>query len=223
MPARRPDAQEPLWAAVNNSGLSRGQGGHCGDGLIMRLQRRKAVFDMKRRDFSSRWLLCIVWLAVFAPGAGAEQNSPVTFQIQVSQPEYERTGGVWTCGAAQLFREQCRGTVPLVMFGEPMSATIQISIVPYDLELHRDQKSVKLRASLSGVRAKYKPSDRSGPIKYKASDRRRPMMLENDGSFAREIRLDQADDVVMFPVVRPTPQESFGLIIKRISPGKDHK
>ena len=68
------------------------------------------MLDMKRRDFSSLWLLCIVWLAVFAPGAGAEQNYPVTFQIQVSQPEYERAGGVWTCGAAQLFRDQCRGT-----------------------------------------------------------------------------------------------------------------
>ena len=170
------------------------------------------MFDMKRRDVSRLWLLSIVWLAVFAGGAGAQQNNPVTFQIQVSQPGYERTGGVWTCGAAQLFQDKCRGTLPLVMFGEPMSATIQIAIIPYDLELARDQKSVKLRASLSGVRAK-----------YKASDRRRPMMLENDGSFAREIRLDLADDVVMFPVVRPIPQESFGLIIKRISPDTDRK
>ena len=34
------------------------------------------MLDMKRRDFSGLWLLCIVWLAVFAPGAGAEQNHP---------------------------------------------------------------------------------------------------------------------------------------------------
>jgi hypothetical protein len=169
------------------------------------------VFDMKRRDFSSLWLLCIVWLAVFAPRAGAEQNNPVTFQIQVSQPEYERTGGVWICGAAQLFREECRGTLPLVMFGEPMWATIEISIIPYYIEPPRDKKSVKLRASLSGVRGRYKASDRSGP-----------MILENDGSFAREIRLDQADED-MFLVARPIPQESFGLIIKRISSEKDHK
>ena len=168
---------------------------------------------MKRRDVGGLRLLCIVWPALFAPGAGAEQNNPVTFQIQVSQPEYERTGGVWTCGAVQLFREQCRGTVPLVMFGETMSATIQISIVPYDLELFRDQKSVKLRATLSGVRGRYKESYRS-----------RPMMLENDGSFAREIRLDQADDMhPVFPVIRPVAQESFGLIIKRISSDTDRK
>ena len=169
---------------------------------------------MTRRDVSSLWLLCIVWLAVFAPAAGAEQNNPVTFQIQVSQPEYERAGGVWTCGAAQLSRDECRGTVPLVMFGEPMSATIEISIVPYDIAPPRDKPSVKLRASLSGVRASYKASNSSGP-----------MMLENEGSFAREIRLDQADEdrFLMFPVVRPTPQESFGLIIKRISPEKDRK
>ena len=169
------------------------------------------MFDMKRRDLGSLWLLCIVWLAVFAPGAGAEQNNPVTFQIQVSQPEYERAGGVWICGAVQLFQDRCRGTLPLVMFGEPMSATIEISIVPYDIEPPRDRKSVKLRASLSGVRAKYKASNRSGP-----------MMLENDGSFAREIRLDQADED-MFPVARPIPDESFGLIIKRISPKTGHK
>ena len=165
---------------------------------------------MKRRDFSSLRLLCIVWLAVFAPGAGAEQSNPVTFQIQVSQPEYEHTGGVWTCGADQLFRDECRGTVPLIMFGEPMLATIEISIVPYDIATPRDRKSVKLRASLSGVRARYKASGRE------------PMIPENDGSFAREIRLGQADED-MFPVVRPTPEESFGLIIKRISPDKDRK
>jgi hypothetical protein len=92
-----------------------------------------------------------------------------------------------------------------------MWATIEIAIVPYDIEPPRDRKSVTLRASLSGVRAKYKASNGSGP-----------MMLENDGSFAREIRLGQADED-MFPVVRPTPEESFGLIIKRISPDKDRK
>jgi hypothetical protein len=167
------------------------------------------VFDMKRRDSGSLWLVCIVWLAVFAPRAGAEQNNPVTFQIQVSQPGYERAGGVWICGAAQLFRDECRGTVPLIMFGEPMWATIEIAIVPYDVQPLSGQKSVKLRASLSGVRASYKPAGRER------------MILENDGSFAREILLDQADD--MFPVVRPTPEESFGLIIKRISREKDRK
>ena len=75
-----------------------------------------------------------------------------------------------------------------------MWATIEIAIMPYDIEPPRDRKSVKLHASLSGVRARYKASGRE------------PMMLENDGSFAREIRLDQADDD-MFPVVRPIPQE----------------
>ena len=44
---------------------------------------------------------------------------------------------------------------------------------------------------------------------------------ENDGSFARASWLDQADD--MFPVVRPIPDELFGLIIKRMSPDKDRK
>src|SRR5262245_21518114 len=89
-------------------------------------------------------LLCMLWLAA---RAGAEQNNALTFRIEVSQPQYERTGGTWICVAAQLLHDKCRGTVPLVMFGEHMRATIEIAIMPPS-----DEKFFELRASLDGVR-----------------------------------------------------------------------
>jgi len=156
-------------------------------------------------------LFCIGWLALFAPGAGAEQTKATTFQIQVSQPEYEGMGGVWLCGEAQFFHNECRGTVPLVMFGEPMRATIEIAT---RVNSTGRQKLFELRASLDGVRVKYK-----GRVHVSRSVGL--ALLADDGSFAGAMRLDQAEDTLA--VSRPTPPEMFGLIIKRISSETDHK
>ena len=159
-------------------------------------------------------LLCIVWLALFAPGAGAEQTNPTTFQIQVSQPEYEGMGGVWTCGEAQFFRNECRGTVPLVMFGEPMRATIEIATRVPSTRRQGVSRLFELRASLDGVRVKYKGRvhvSRSVGLAF----------LADDDSFAGAMRLDQAEDTLA--VRRPIPPELFGLIIKRIPSQTDHK
>ncbi len=87
-----------------------------------------------------------------------------------------------------------------------MSATIEISTKP---SLRADKKLVELRASLDGVRTKYKGT------------RRGEMVLENDGSFAGTIKLDQAED--MLAVARAIPRELFGLIIKRMPSETGHK
>ena len=147
------------------------------------------------------WLICIVWIAVFAPRAAAEQNDAITFQIKVSQPEYDRTGGVWICRAAQFERNECRGRVPLVMFAERMWVTIEIAMKSLSVG-----QLFELRASLDGVRFRYKGS-RGG----------RPLALDNDGSFAGVIQLDQVEDA------RPIHQELFSLMIKRMSSETDHK
>jgi hypothetical protein len=136
--------------------------------------------------------------ACFASSAGAEQINPTTFQIQLSQPEYQRAGKTWICSSTQLLQNKCREAVPIIMFGEPRLAIVDVSLT----RAGSLGTLLVLRASLDGY-----------PVKYKAAFiKGRPMALGSDGSFAGEIRFDQADE--RLAVARRTPGESFGLIIK---------
>jgi hypothetical protein len=129
---------------------------------------------------------CIVSVAIWPNHIGAEDSGPAAFRIEISQPQYSsRAGQAWTCLTAALVQYECWQSVPLIIFGRPTLAQIQVRIVVSPLK----RKAVEVYASLDHPQARYQPRGW-----YRASggwqDRDHPLVLNTDGSLAKEIRLE---------------------------------
>jgi hypothetical protein len=152
---------------------------------------------------------CIVSVAMWPDRIGAEEKLPAAFRIEISQPEYSpRTGGTWVCSTEQLVRSECRHEVPLIIFGEPTLAQIQVgtAVAP------SKRRAVVVYASLDHPRGWYRASGGRPGYFYLA--------LNTDGSLAKEIRLQYEGErpgSFIYPVVRPSPQESLALKITPVA------
>jgi hypothetical protein len=156
---------------------------------------------------------CIVSLVIWPDRIGAEDSGPAAFRIEISQPEFGRAGQAWTCLTAALVQpdlnpwspRECRESVPLIIFGRPTLAQIQVRITG---------KAVEVYASLDHPRRWYRAS--GGPI----VGLNRDLVLNTDGSLAEEIRLKYwggGPGLAMDLVVRPSPEESLALKITPIA------
>ena len=147
---------------------------------------------------------CIVSLAIWPDRIGAEDSGPAAFRIEISQPEYgSRTGQAWTCLTAAFVQSQCRQSVPLIIFGRPTLAQIQVRITG---------KAVEVYASLDHPRRWY--------LAVGGWPDRIFLELNSDGSLAEQIRLKYwggGPGLAMDLVDRPSPEESLALKITPIA------
>jgi hypothetical protein len=145
---------------------------------------------------------CIVSLVIWPDRVGAEDTGSAAFRIEISQPEYgSRAGQAWTCLTVALVQsELCRQSVPLIIFGRPTLAQIQVRITGKAVEVYWDHPSGWYRAF--------------------GGRQDRALVLNTDGSLAKEIRLEywgEKPGLVMNPVARPSPEESLALKITPIA------
>src|SRR5262245_21997524 len=146
---------------------------------------------------------CIVSLAIWPDRVGAEDSGPAAFRIEISQPEFGRAGQAWTCLTAALVQpdlnpwspRECRESVPLIIFGRPTLAQIQVRITG---------KAVEVYASLDH------------PLRWYLAVGGWPdrifLELNSDGSLAEQIRLKYwggGPGLAMDLVDRPSPEESL--------------
>ena len=150
---------------------------------------------------------CIVSLVVWPDRIGAEESGPAAFRIEISQPEFGRAGQAWTCLTTALVQpdlapwspRECRQSVPLIIFGRPILAQV---------EVHITRKAVEVYVSLDQSRRWYRAQNRS-------------LVLNTDGSLATNIALEYWGGGpglgAMDLVVRPSPKESLALKITPIA------
>lgn len=150
---------------------------------------------------------CIVSLAIYPDRIGADDSGPVAFRIEISQPEFGRAGQAWTCLTATPALQpdlnpwsprDCGQSMPLIIFGRPTLAQIQVRITG---------KAVEVYASLDHPRRWYRAQIR-------------PLVLNTDGSLAKNIALEYwggGPGLAMDLVDRPSPEESFALKITPIA------
>jgi hypothetical protein len=154
---------------------------------------------------------CIVSAAIWPDGIGAEENVPAAFRIEISQPEYDGAGQAWTCLTAVLVQSHplcsqcrnCRQSVPLILFGRPTLAQIEVRI-----SLKTKRPYAEVYASLDNPRGWYRAHGGRADYFY--------LLLNTDGSFAKEIRLQywgQSPGVFINPVRGPSPDESLAMKI----------
>jgi hypothetical protein len=151
---------------------------------------------------------CIVSVAIRPDRTNAQDSGPAAFRIEISQPEYDSGAGqAWTCLAAAVVQFECRQSVPLMMFGRSTPAEIQLGITVYALK----GKAVEVYASLDDPRGWYRAS---------GGRRDPPLLLNSDGSLAKEIKLNYWGEnlgPVTNPVLRRSPAESLALKITPVA------
>ena len=151
---------------------------------------------------------CIVSVAIWPDHVCAENDRSAAFRIEISQPQYgSRVGEAWTCLPAALVQLKCRQSVPLIIFGQPTAAEIQVRVTVSPSKRY----AVEVYASLDHPRGWYRAvGGRPDRI----------LELNSDGSLAKEIRLEyrgeKPDLGTINPVVRPSPPESLALKITPI-------
>jgi hypothetical protein len=153
---------------------------------------------------------CIGLVAIWPDRIGAEDKRSAAFRIEISQPQYgSRVGEAWTCPPSALVQLKCRQSVPLIIFGRPTAAEIQVRVTVSPSKRY----AVEVYASLDHPRGWYRAV--GGRLD------RIFLELNSDGSLAKEIRLEywgeKPDLATMNPVVRPSPEESFALKITPIA------
>jgi hypothetical protein len=149
---------------------------------------------------------CIVSVAIWPDRISAQDSGSAAFRIEISQPEYG-SGQAWTCLAAAVAQSECRQSVPLIIFGRPTLAEIQLGITVSPL----NGKAVEVYASLDHPRGWYRAS---------GGRRDPPLVLNTDGSLAKEIQLKywgENPGWVTNPVARPSPEESLALKITPVA------
>ena len=151
---------------------------------------------------------CTVSVAFWPDRIGAQDSGPAAFRIEISQPEYgSRAGQAWTCLTADLVQSRCRQSVPLIIFGQPTLAQIEVRITIAPLK----RKAVEVHAWLDDPRGWYRAS---------GGRQDRPLVLNTDGSIAREIRLEywgEGPGLATNLVIRPSPEESLALKVTPIA------
>jgi len=150
---------------------------------------------------------CIVSVAIWPDRIGTEDSGPAAFRIEISQPEFGRAGQAWTCLTALPTLQpdlnpwsprECEQSMPLIIFGRPTLAQIQVRIVG---------KAVEVYALLDHPRRWYRAETR-------------PLVLNTDGSLAKNIALEYwgaGPGLAMDFVDRPSPEESLALKITPIA------
>jgi hypothetical protein len=141
---------------------------------------------------------CIVSLVIWPDRIGGEDRGPAAFRIEISQREFGRAGQAWTCLTAALGPRECGQSVPLIIFGRPTLAQIQLRITG---------KAVEVYALLDHPRRWYRAQNH-------------PLVLNTDGSLAKNIALEYwggGPGLAMDLVDRPSPEESLALKITPIA------
>jgi hypothetical protein len=154
--------------------------------------------------------VCIVSVAILPGRIGAEERLLEAFRIEITQPQYSsKAGHVWNCLTAALLKSACRQSVPLIIFGQPTLAQIQ---------MHAQVS----RSNIYTVEV-YATFDQPGRW-YRASGlprNARSLVLNVEGSLAREIRFDyrghEPGRAVTDLLNRPSPNESLSLKISPIA------
>jgi len=151
---------------------------------------------------------CIVSVAFWPDRIGAQDSGLAAFRIEISQPEYgSGAGQAWTRLTAALVQSHCRQSVSLIIFGRPTLAQIEVRITVAPLK----RKAVEVYASLDDPRGWYRAS---------GGWQNRDLVLNTDGSLAKEIRLEywgEKPGLVTNPVVRRSPEESLALKITPVA------